>query len=139
MSRRRIWTPFLIGFVGGALLAFASVPIAGYFGVEFFLMSSVTLYTGMAVLMVLGPAIGFVAATASRTWRGLLALVLGFAAAGTALGVFLVMTGVPIDITEVAFYMTFGLGYLGVPTYLIVVGAIKVIDRFRDPSPPKGR
>jgi hypothetical protein len=51
----------------------------------------------------------------------------------------LVMGGVRSDIVEVAFYMMLGLGFLGVPTYLIVVGAIQVIDRLREPRPPEGR
>jgi hypothetical protein len=139
MSRTQIWAPFLIGFVGGTLLALVSVPIAGYFGVSVFSLSGVTLYGGMPVLLVFGPEVSFLAATASRTWRGLLTLVLGFAAAGMALGLLLVMGGVRLDIAEVAFYMTLGLGFLGVPTYLIVVGAIQVIDRLREPRPPEGR
>jgi hypothetical protein len=139
MSRKRIWAPFLIGFVGGVLLALVSVPIASYFGVDLFLLSGVTLYAGMPVLLVFGPAVSFLAATASRTWRGLLTLVLGFAAAGMALGLFLVIGGVRLAIVEVAFYMTLGLGFLGVPTYLIVVGAIQIVDRLREPRPPEGR
>ena len=140
MSRTRIWAPFVIGFVGGAVLAVVSVPIAGYFGVDGpFMMTAVTLYAGLPVLLVTGPAIGFVAAVASRTWRGLLTLVLGFAAAGTALGLIGVMGGVRLDVVEVAFYITLVLGFLGVPTYVSVVGALTVIDRLRRPRAPERR
>jgi hypothetical protein len=139
MSHTRIWAPFLIGFVGGALLAVVAVPVADYFGVDVFSMSGVTLYGGWPVVLVFAPAISFLAAMASRAWRGLLTLVLGFAAAGIALGLLLVMGGVRLDIVEVTFVMTLGLGFLGVPTYLIVVGAIKLTDRLREPSPPEGR
>ena len=138
MSRSRIWAPFTIGFVGGVLLALASVPIAGYFGVDFF-PSGVTLYRGWPVLLVCGPAIGFVAAMASRTWRGLLTLVLGFAAAGLVLGLFMDLGRVQREISEVAFYVTLTLGYLGVPTYLIAVGAVKIKDRLRERRPPERR
>jgi hypothetical protein len=135
MSRTRIWAPFLIGFVGGALLALVSIPVARYFGVDLVLLSTVSLYWGWPVLFVSGPAIGFVAASASRTWRGLLTLVLGFAAAGTALGLIWVIGGVHLDIVEVALYMVYALGFLGVPTYVIVVSIVQVIDRLRKPGP----
>jgi len=95
----------------------------------------------MPVLLVTGPAIGFVAATASRTWRGLLTLVMGFAAAGTALGLIWIMGGVRRDVVEVALeaalYVTLVLGFLGVPAYVITVGAVLVIDRLREPRPPE--
>ena len=95
----------------------------------------------MPVLVVTGPAIGFIAAIASRTWRGLLTLLLGFAAAGTALGLIWVMGGVRRDIVEVALeaavFVTLMLGFLGVPAYLITVGAIQVIDRLRETRPPE--
>jgi len=141
MSRARIWAPFLIGFVGGALLALVSIPIARYFGVVLVWLPKLTLYSGMPVLLVTGPAIGFVAATASRTWRGLLTLVMGFAAAGTALGLIWIMGGVRRDVVEVALeaalYVTLVLGFLGVPAYVITVGAVLVIDRLREPRPPE--
>ena len=137
MSRARIWAPFLIGFVGGALLALVSIPVARYFGVDLVLLSTVSLYSGWPVLFVSGPAIGFVAATASRTWRGLLTLVLGFAAAGTALGLIWVIGGVRLDVAEVALYMVYALGFLGVPTYVIVVSIVQVIDRLRKARPPE--
>lgn len=95
-----------------------------------------SLYSGWPVLFVSGPAIGFVAATASRTWRGLLTLVLGLAAAGTALGLIWVMGGVRLDVVEVARYLVYALGFLGVPAYVITLGAIKVVDRLRKPIPP---
>lgn len=136
MSRARIWAPFLVGFVGGALLALVSIPVARYFGVDLVLLSTVSLYSGWPVLFVSGPAIGFVAATASRTWRGLLTLVLGLAAAGTALGLIWVMGGVRLDVVEVARYLVYALGFLGVPAYVITLGAIKVVDRLRKPIPP---
>jgi hypothetical protein len=139
MSRTRIWAPFLIGFVGGAVLALVSIPVARYFGVDLLLLSSVTLYSGMPVLFVSGPAIGFVAAIASRTWRGLLTLVLGLAAAGTAHGLIWDMGGAHLDVIEVALYMTLVLGFLGVPTYAIVLGTIQVVDRLREPRPPGRR
>jgi hypothetical protein len=139
VSRARIWAPFLIGFVGGALLALVSIPAARYFGVDLVLLSTVPLYSGWPVLFVSGPAIGFVAATVSRTWRGLLTLVLGFAAAGTALGLIWVTGGVRLDVVEAARYMMFALGFLGVPTYVIVVSIVQVIDRLRGPRPPERR
>ncbi len=139
MSRSRIWAPFPIGFVAGLLLALLSVPMAGYFGVDFSRLSGVALYGGWPVLLVSGPAIGFVAAMASRTWRGLLTLVLGFAAAGLVLGVLVVLGGVHREVVEIAFYVTLVLGYLGVPTYLIAVGAVKIKDRRREPRPPERR
>jgi hypothetical protein len=137
MSRARIWAPFLIGFVGGALLALVSIPVARYFGVDLALLSTVSLYSGWPVLFVSGPAIGFVAATASRTWRGLMTLILGFAAAGTALGLIWVIGGARLDIVEIALYMVYALGFLGVPTYVIVVSIVQVIDRLRKPRPPE--
>jgi hypothetical protein len=135
MSRARIWAPFAIGFGGGVPLALVSIPVARYFGVDVLLLSSVTLYSGMPVLLVTGPAIGFIAAVASRTWRGLLTLLLGFAAAGTALGLIWVMGGARPNVVEVALYMTLALGFFGVPTYAIVVGTTQVIDRLREPRP----
>jgi hypothetical protein len=131
MSRARVWAPFLIGFVSGALLALVSIPVAQYFGVNIVGLPRETLYSGWPVLFVTGPAIGFVAAAASRTWRGLLTLVLGFAAAGAALGLIWVMAGDRLDVVEVAFYMVFALGFLGVPAYVITVGVAQVIDRLR--------
>jgi hypothetical protein len=116
-----------------------SIPVARFFGVDLVVLSPVSLYWGWPVLFVTGPAFGFVAATASRTWRGLLALVLGFAAAGTALGLIWVMGGVRLDVVEVALYMIFALGFLGVPAYVITVGAVQVIDRLRQPRPPERR
>jgi hypothetical protein len=127
----------MIGFVGGALLALVSIPVARYFGVDLVLLSTVSLYSGWPVLFVSGPAIGFVAATASRTWRGLLTLVLGFAAAGTALGLIWVVGGVHLDVVEVALYMVYALGFLGVPTYVIVVSIVQGIDRLRKRRPPE--
>jgi hypothetical protein len=118
-----------------------SIPIARYFGVVLVWLPKLTLYSGMPVLLVTGPAIGFVAATASRTWRGLLTLVMGFAAAGTALGLIWIMGGVRRDVVEVALeaalYVTLVLGFLGVPAYVITVGAVLVIDRLREPRPPE--
>lgn len=114
-----------------------SIPVARYFGVDLVLLSPVTLYSGWPVLFVSGPAIGFVAATASRKWRGLLTLVLGFAAAGTALGLIWVIGGVRLDVVEVALYMVYALGFLGVPAYVITLGAIQVVDRLRKPRPPE--
>jgi hypothetical protein len=46
------------------------------------------------------------------------------------------MGGVRLDVVEVALYMTFALGFLGVPTYAIVIGTAQVIDRLREPRPP---
>jgi hypothetical protein len=141
VSRERIWAPFPIGFVGGALLVLVSIPIAEYFGVVLVWLPKLTLYWGMPVLIVIGPAIGFTAAIASRTWRGLLTLLLGFAAAGTALGLIWVLGGVRRDVVEVALeaahFVTLALGFLGVPAYVITVGALQVIDRLREPRPPK--
>lgn len=118
-----------------------SIPIAQYFGVVLVWLPKLTLYSGMPVLLVTGPAIGFIAAIASRTWRGLLTLVLGFAAAGTALGLIWVMGGVRRDVVEVALevalFVTLVLGFLGVPAYVITVGALQVIDRLREPRPPE--
>ena len=114
-----------------------SIPVARYFGVDLLLLSSLTLYSGMPVLLVSGPAIGFVAAIASRTWRGLLTLVLGFAAAGMALGLIWVVGGARPNVVEVALYMVLVLGFFGVPTYAIVVGTGQVIDRLREPRPPE--
>src|SRR5262245_36411090 len=136
MTRTRIWAPFIIGLAGGVLLALVSVPIARLFGVDF-MLSAVTLYTGWPVLVISGPAVGFVAAVASRTWRGLLAMVLGFATAGTAVGLATIIGGVRVDIAQAAFYLTLTLGMLGAPTYLIAVGALGIIDRLREPRPPE--
>jgi hypothetical protein len=135
MSRARIWAPFPIGFGGGVLLALVSIPVARYFGVDVVLLSSLTLYSGMPVLLVTGPAIGFIAAIASRTWRGVLTLLLGFAAAGTALGLIWVIGGARPNVVEVALYMVLVLGFFGVPTYAIVIGTAQVINRLREPRP----
>lgn len=118
-------------------LGLVSIPVARYFGVDLVLLSTVSLYSGWPVLFVSGPAIAFVAATASRTWRGLVTLILGFAAAGTALGLIWVIGGVRLDVVEVALYMVYALGFLGVPTYVIVVSIVQVIDRLRKPRPPE--
>jgi hypothetical protein len=99
------------------------------------LLSSLTLYSGMPVLLVTGPAIGFIAAIASRTWRGVLTLLLGFAAAGTALGLIWVIGGARPNVVEVALYMVLVLGFFGVPTYAIVIGTAQVINRLREPRP----
>ena len=143
MSRGRIWAPFLCGFVGGVLLALISIPVARYFGVTLVWFPKLTLHSGWPVLVVTGPVVGFVAASLSRTWRGLLALLLGFAAAGTLLGLIWLVGGVRRDIVEVALeaalYVTLGLGFLGVPTYLIVAGTVQVIDRRREAQPPERR
>ena len=143
MSRAWIWAPFLLGFVGGALLALISIPVARYFGVTLVWFPKLTLYSGWPVLVVAGPAIGFVAASLARTWRGVVTLLLGFAAAGTALGLIWVIGGVRRDLIEVAFeaalYVTLALGFLGVPTYLIVAGIARVIDRRREARSPECR
>jgi hypothetical protein len=141
MRPARIWAPFLIGLFGGALLALVSIPVAQYFGAFLPMFPKLTLYSGWPGLIVTGPALGFVAASVSRTWRGLLTLLLGLTTAGAALGLIWVMGGVRRDLVEVALeaalYVTLGLGFLGVPTFVITLGAVQVIDRLRRPRPPE--
>ena len=91
-----------------------------------------------------GVPIGFVAALASRTWRGLLTYVLGLMAAGATLGVVIVASGGGQASTIVVgtFYFAFWLGFLGVPTYVIVMSVVSVLRLMfpaRDPDDVRRR
>ncbi len=67
--------------------------------------------------------IGFVAALASRTWRGLLTFILGLMAAGATVGMLSVLNGGDFDLKLFVvgpFYFGLTFGILGVPTYVVV-------------------
>jgi hypothetical protein len=121
MSHVRIWSPFVIAYVGGTVGLTNETSLGQYLDVynPLFGYAAVELYAGLLI--------GFVAALASRTWRGLLTLVLGLLAAGATLEI---VYGGGLDFGNVvlsAFYFGFWLGFLGVPTYVIVTGIASVL------------
>lgn len=118
MSRIRIWSPFVIAYAGGTVALIFETTIGEYLGVYN------PLFGYLAVEVYAGVPIGFVAALASRSWRGLLTFVLGLMTAGATLDIVSGFDG-GLDFGHVvlsAFYFAFWLGFLGVPTYLIVTG-----------------
>ena len=138
MSRFRIWAPFVIAWVGGTLVVQFESEIGGFLGVRYspllgYLMTDV--YAGVPI--------GFVAALASRSWRGLPMYVLGLLTVGLAGGIVsVVIGGVSAGIIVFApFYFAFLLGVFGVPTYGIVTTVVSFFrwldsaTRWRGPSP----
>ncbi len=80
-----------------------------------------------------GLAIGFVAALASRTWRGLLTFVLGLLTAGATAGIVYVFNR-GSDAGGVVFatlHFAFWLGLLGIPTYLVITGIAYLVRAAR--------
>jgi hypothetical protein len=118
MMRVRIWAPFLIGFLGGSLAVRLEEPIGEFLGVY----NPLTGYLGASMWS--GALIALVAALASRTWRGLLTLVLGFATVGLPGGAFGVL------------YAGVILCLLGVPTYVAVFTVVTVARAPRKPPGP---
>ncbi len=131
-SRARIWSPFIVGSIGGTIGIILEAQIGEFLGVYSPLLGY------LAANLCVGAAIGFVAALASRTWTGLLTLILGLVTAGVAVGVFAVLTAVlePGDLVSFAFYLAFVLGVFGVPTYAIVTGVAYLIRWMARPAPP---
>jgi hypothetical protein len=134
MSRRRIWTPFVVAFLAGTLLIFLERPVGEFLNLYNPLMgyAAVDVWAGLPI--------GFLAAAASRTWRGLLTLVLGFATAGAVSGAVSAVQGSADPVNSIllgAPYMALLLGLLGVPTYAVVVSAVYVIRRLRRPGSPE--
>lgn len=124
---------FLIGLVGGATVALLSAAIAEFLDLE----TEPLDYARWLVWA--GVPIGAIAAVASRTWLGVLTLVLGFVAAGAVLGaVSFLDTG---DVMDIVFYpvvATVTLSILGVPAYAILVAAETRDRRQRNRTPPDG-
>jgi hypothetical protein len=135
VSRRRIWAPFVIAFLAGIIVISLEQPIGKFLGLYNPLMgyAAVDFWAGLPI--------GLVAAAASRTWRGLLTLVLGFAAAGEAFFTVAALLGSGISVSMIVVvgpYVALLMGFLGVPTYAIVVGAAHVIGRLLRPTSPEG-
>jgi hypothetical protein len=129
MTRRWLWAPLLIGAVGAILFTVFETPIGqalglpdgdpfGYFGV--------VLYGGAPT--------GLVAALASRSWRGGLAMLLGMAIAGAPLGAS--VAGSPGDMLKfsiaAAAFWPLSMGFLGVPVYLATTAVIRAVVRVRN-------
>lgn len=124
---RRVWTPFWIAFLAGTLLIPLERPVGEFLG----LYNSRLGYA--AVELFAGLPIGSVAAAASRTWRGLLTLLLGFATGGAAVGTIFALrgSGDPTTIGLAARYVAVSLGILGVPGYTMVMTAVYVVSQLR--------
>lgn len=119
MSNSRIWSPFVIAYVGGMVTLIFETPIGDYFGIYNPLLG----YAGVGVYA--GALLGFVAAVASRTWRGVLTFVLGLIAVGETVIILSVLNGADAsadDFLIAPLYVALFLGFLGVPIYLIVKG-----------------
>jgi hypothetical protein len=133
VRRGRVWAPFVIGFLGATVLYRMEQPIGQFLGVVY------NPLLGYAeVELRAGAWIGLVGGVASRTWRGLLMLVLGFATAGAAH-----RWGDSVDkIVGDALFMVVMLGILGVPAYGFAYTAVMVgshiIAGLRNPRPPEG-
>ena len=134
----RIWSAFFVAYVGGTLALLFESTIGEWLGVYSPLLGylQAEIYAGVPI--------GFVAALASRTWRGLLMFVLGLMAAGATLGVVIVINGAGQASTIVVgtFYFAFWLGFLGVPTYAIVTSVVSVLRLMfpdRDPAASRRR
>jgi hypothetical protein len=134
-SRVRIWSPFVIGSLGGTVAILFEAQIGEFLGV----------YSGLLGYLVAdlyaGAVIGFFAGLASRTWTGLLTLVLGLVSAGAAVGVFAIVTGgvAPGNLVSIALYLAFLLGLFGVPAYAVITGISYLIRWIpRAARPPEG-
>ncbi|HET9085400.1 MAG TPA: hypothetical protein VFN41_13450 [Candidatus Limnocylindrales bacterium] len=129
----RDWASFVIAVVGGASVGLVSAPIAEFLDLETEPLDYVRL------LVVAGVPIGAIAAVASKTWLGLLALVLGFVAAGGVLGAVSFLG--TRDVTDIVLHpvaATVTLGFLGVPVYAILGAADHPDRRQRNRTAPDG-
>ena len=112
----RVWSPFVIGSIGGAVALLLEAQIASFLGV----------YSGLLGYLVAdlysGAAIGLVAGLASRTWSGLLTLILGLLAAGVVVSLIVIVTGSFTfgSFPSLGLYLAALLGFFGVPAYAIV-------------------
>jgi hypothetical protein len=134
MSRRRIWAPFVIALSAATLLMLLERPVCQFFDLYNPLLGCAGVHVWA------GLPIGLAAAAVSRTWRGLVMLVLGSAAAGAAFFAVFALQG-SVDrglILSTAPWMAVLYGLLGVPAYAIVVSAVYVVGRLRRPTSPKG-
>ena len=131
-GRVRVWSPFIVGSIGGTTGIILEAQIGKFLGVYSPLLGY------LVVDLYVGAAIGFVAALASRTWTGLLTLILGLVTAGVAVGVFAVLTAGlgPGNLVSFALYLAFLLGVFGIPTYAIVTGVVSMIRWMARPAPP---
>ena len=119
MSNSRIWSPFVIAYVGGMVTLIFETPIGDYLG----MYSPLFGYAGVGLYA--GALLGFVAALASRTWRGVLTFVLGLIAVGETVIILGVLNGSDAsadDFLIAPLYVALFLGFFGVPIYLIVKG-----------------
>ncbi len=134
-SRLRIWAPFVMGWAGGALALLFESTLGKFLGVY----NPLTGY--LAAEIFAGLAIGFVAAIASRTWLGMLTLVLGFLTAGATVGIAAaIASGHDLGYAVfAAFYYAFWLGFLGAPIYVIVTGIRSMARWLARASRPAGR
>ena len=116
MMRVRIWAPFLIAVLGGSVAIRLEKPIGEFLGVYNPLLGYA------AASMWSGALIALIAALASRTWRGLLTLMLGFVTVGLPYGAFGVLDAGLL------------LGVFGVPAYIAVVALVEVVRAPRLPG-----
>ena len=95
-----------------------------------------TSYFSVAVYLAIPIAIA--AAIASRSWRGALALAAGLAVAGGFLGASDALNAgddVLSAFVGGALVVLFGMGFLGLPVYLIATGLLQLSGRLRGAHP----
>jgi hypothetical protein len=132
-SPARIWSPFVIGSVGGTLAILFESQIGESLGVYS------PLFGYLQADIYAGAVIGLIAALVSRTWTGLLTLMLGLATVGPVLSLLTIVSGGPApgNLVPVALYLAFWLGFFGVPTYAGITGIYYLIRKIaRAARPP---
>ena len=117
VSHIRIWSPFVIAYVAATVTLIFESRIGEYLDIYN------PLFGYLEVELRAGVPIGFVAALASRIWRGLLTFVLGLLAAGETAVILGVLSGADLElkmVVGVPFLVALTFGILGVPTYVVV-------------------
>jgi hypothetical protein len=124
-SRIRIWSPFVIAYVGGIATLYNEVEIGDYLGVynPLFGYMNVEIYAGVLL--------GVVAALVSRTWRGTQTFVLGLLAMGATAVILGVLNGedaTPNAIVAGPFLIALIFGALGIPAYAFVTAIAHIFE-----------
>ena len=123
-SRIRIWSPFVVAYVGGMVTLNYEVRLGDYLGVynPLFGYMNVEIYAGVLL--------GIVAALVSRTWRGALTFVLGLLAMGETAVILGVLNGADATATSilaVPLLVALVFSALGIPAYAFVTAIAHIL------------
>jgi hypothetical protein len=124
-SRIRIWSPFVVAYVGGMVTLNYEVRLGDYLGIynPLFGYMNVEIYAGVLL--------GVVAAIVSRTWRGALTFVLGLWAMGETAVILGILNGADATATSimlVPLLVALVFGALGIAAYAFVTAIAHILQ-----------